>query len=456
MNRIYTKIEGNTKERPTRLSRSFVERINQPGRYGDGHGGYGLSLVVKPRAGGGVRKAWVQRLIVEGQPVNIGLGPYPVVTLKEARDAALQNRRTVWQGLDPRSKSDNRVPTFAEAAEKVLAIHAATWKDKRAARHWQQSLRDYAGPINRKKVDLVTSADVLKVLTPLWNEKRATAQRLRQRIGLIMKWAIAEGLRFDNPAGEAIGQALPRGGQRVVHHKALPHSEVAAAIKTIRATNAARSSILALEFLVLTAARSTEVRGARWDEIDQHAGVWTISGDRMKSGQEHRVPLSTGAFLVLEQVMEISGGSGLVFPSPRKGKMISERTLGLLLTAHGVDCTPHGMRSSFRDWSSETGVSSEAAEAALAHTVRNRVEAAYRRSDLLNARVQLMQEWSDYLGYQGLLDFLEMRMPESIGRRRVPEAMPSKEHSVADDAEPMGIPSREDMRVRQGHSALGG
>ena len=354
--------------------------------------------MVKPRAGGGVRKAWVQRLIVEGQPVNIGLGPYPVVTLKEARDAALQNRRTVWQGLDPRSKSDARVPTFAEAAEKVIAIHAATWKDKRAARHWRQSLRDYAVPINRKKVDLVTSADVLKVLTPLWNEKRATAQRLRQRIGLIMKWAIAEGLRFDNPAGEAIGQALPRGGQRVVHHKALPHSEVAAAIKTIRATNAARSSILALEFLVLTAARSTEVRGARWDEIDIEAKIWTIPSGRTKTRQEHRVPLSEQALEVLSEARTRLGGDSLMFPS-KTGKTQGSTTLLNLWHDVAPGTTIHGsIRSGFGDWAEETKVPHNVREAVLAHAKGTKTEQAYYRSDLLEQRREVMEAWARYLG----------------------------------------------------------
>lgn len=387
--------------RPIRLSRSFVERVSPPGRYGDGHGGYGLALVVKPRAGGGCRKAWVQRLIIEGKPVNIGLGPYPIVTLKEARDAALQNRRAVWNGLDPRGKEDARVPTFEQAAEKVLALHAATWRGRNSEGAWRQSLRDYTKAIARKRIDRISSADVMAVLTPIWNDKRATARRLRQRIGAVMKWAIAEGLRFDNPAGEAIAEALPKGGQRTRHYQALPHSEVSAALATIRASNAARASIMAFEFLVLTATRSGETRGARWDEIDMDGRTWTIPADRMKAGREHRVPLSNGALSVLEQAQEISDGSGLVFPSTRRGKQLSDRTLGLMLTTYGIAAVPHGFRSSFRDWAAENGVNREVAEAALAHTIKNQVEAAYFRSDLYNARAEVMQNWSRYLQYRG-------------------------------------------------------
>ena len=386
--------------RPQRLSNSFVERVAQPGRYGDGHGGYGLSLMVKPRAEGGWRKSWAQRLIIDGHPVNVGLGPYPVVSLKEAREAALANRRSVWNGLDPRSKKETKVPTFAEAAEKVIAIHAASWKDGgHSEKQWRQSLRDYTKAIARKKIDRINSHDILAVLTPIWNEKRETAKRVRQRMGAVMNWAIAEGLRFDNPAGEAIHEALPRGGQRVVHHKALHHSEVAAALETVRGSNAARASILALEFLVLTAARGGEVRGARWEEIDLESRTWTVPAERMKAGVEHRVPLSSGALSILEQAQEILDDSGLLFPSTRRGKMISERTMGLLLTRHGVDGVPHGMRSSFRDWAAERGERREVAEAVLAHTVKNSVEAAYFRSDLYEARVKLMQDWNDYLGY---------------------------------------------------------
>ena len=387
---------------PQRLSRSFVERVNEPGRYGDGRGGFGLTLIVRPRAGGGVRKIWAQRLTIDGAPVDIGLGPYPVVTLKEARDAALKNRRAVWQGRDPRRKKDTRVPTFEEAAEKVIKAHQDSWKSgSELPGRWRQMFRDYAKTIARKRVDSIGSADVLAVLLPIWNEKRATAKQLKQRIGAVMKWAIAEGLRADNPAGEAIVEALPKNGKRTVHHKALHHSKMGAAVEAIRTqTYASRSASLALEFLILTATRGGEVRGARWSEIDMENRTWTIPAERMKTKREHRIPLSSGAMLVLMLADEIRDGSGLVFPSTYRGKQLSERTLGRLLINARLDCVPHGMRSSFRNWAAEcSDVPREIAEHALAHVEGSASELAYLRTDYFERRRTLMQDWSDYLMY---------------------------------------------------------
>ena len=382
------------------LSKTFVERVKKPGRYGDGRGGFGLSLLVRPRAGGGVRKIWAQRLTIDGKPVDIGLGPYPVVTLKEARDAALENRRAVWQGRDPRRKKDAGVPTFEEAAEKVIKAHQDSWKTgSDLPGRWRQMFRVYAKAIAKKRVDSIGSADVLTVVMPIWNEKRATARQLRQRIGAVMKWAIAAGLRSDNPAGEAIVEALPKNGKRTVHHRALHYSKVGAALEAIRAqTHASTASILALEFLILTATRGGEVRGARWDEIDMEGRGWLIPSSRMKNKREHRVPLSIGAMRVLMLADEIRDGSGLVFPSTQAGKRMSERTLGRLLISAGVECVPHGMRSSFRDWAADcSDVPREIAEHALAHVEGSASELSYRRTDYFERRRTLMEAWSDYL-----------------------------------------------------------
>ena len=325
----------------------------------------------------------------------IGLGPYPVVALEEARSAALANRRAVWNGLDPRNKKDTKVPTFAEAAEKVIAIHAASWKGGKSEGQWRASLRDYAiDRLGSKRLDQIDSGDILAVLTPIWNEKRETAKRVRQRIGAVMKWGIAAGWRADNPAGDSIGEALPKIGQQKKHQRALPHGEVAAALVTIG--GAWPQTVYALQFLTLTAARSGEVRGAKWAEIDLEAKTWTIPAERMKIGVEHRIPLSSGALVVLDSGRELRDESGLVFPSVRGGQL-SDNTLSKLLRENNIKCVPHGMRSSFRDWAAEAGVSREVAEAALAHTVKNSVETAYFRSDLYDARVKLMQAWSDYL-----------------------------------------------------------
>ena len=371
--------------------------MKRPGRYGDGRGGFGLSLLVKPTTTGRLSKTWSQRLRIHGRPVNVGLGAYPVVTLAEAREAALKNRRTVAQGRDPRSGG---IPTFAEAVETVIAIHRPSWRSgDRYEAQWRGTLRRYASPrIGHRPVHEITTADVMGVLLAddFWNQKRVTARVVRQRIGAVMKWAVAQGYREDNPAGDAISAALPKNGVRVRHQRALPHGEVADALERVRASDALPSTKLALELLVLTACRSGEVRMAGWAEFDLDRAIWTIPEDRTKSGREHRVPLSSGALKVLDQAKVLGGGGGLVFPG-RRLRPLGESTMSLLLRRFGIRCVPHGMRSSFRDWCSETGVRREVAEAALAHVVKNKVEAAYARSDLLESRREVMERWSEYL-----------------------------------------------------------
>ena len=384
-------------KRPKKLSAAFVKTVKRPGRYGDGRGGFGLSLLVKPTTTGRLSKTWSQRLRIHGHPVNVGLGAFPVVRLAEAREQALKNRRTVAQGRDPRSGG---IPTFAEAVETVIAIHRPSWRSgSRYEDQWRGTLRRYAVPrFGDKRVNEITTADVMRALLAddFWNRKRVTARVVRQRIGAVMKWAVAQGFREDNPAGDAISAALPKNGVRVRHQKALPHGEVAGALDRVHASNALLSTKLALEMLVLTACRSGEVRMARWSEFDLREAVWTMPEDRTKSGREHRVPLSSGALKVLEQAKTLGGGEGLVFPG-RRVRPLGDATLSLLLRRFGIRCVPHGMRSSFRDWCSETGVRREVAEAALAHVVKNKVEAAYARSDLLDSRREVMERWSAYL-----------------------------------------------------------
>ncbi len=384
-------------KRPTQLSATFVQKVSRPGRYGDGRGGHGLSLLVKTTSTGRLSKTWSQRMRVNGHSCNVGLGAFPVVTLAEARAAALENRRAVAQGRDPRDRSGG-VPTFEQAVEKVIAIHEPTWKDgARSAEIWRSSLRDYAMPrLGPKLVNQITTADVLAVLVPIWSEKRETAKRVRQRIGAIMKWSVAEGHREDNPAGDAIGAALPKGGGSQKHQQALPHAEVGEAVRKVRDSQAGPATKLAFEFLVLTAARSGEVRGAKWDEIDLEARTWTVPAERIKADREHRVPLSPGAMEVLAEAWELADGSGLVFPSPR-GKTLSDMTISKLVRELDIPAVPHGFRSSFRDWAAEcSDAPREVCELALAHVNSDRVEAAYRRMDLFDRRRQLMEDWGTY------------------------------------------------------------
>ena len=385
------------KKHSVRLSATFVRNVNAPGRYGDGYGGLGLSLFVRPRAHGGFSKSWAQSVRCNGRNTSLGLGSYPVVTLAMARDKALANARTIAQGRDPRRRAQ-QVPTFAQANETVIAIHAENWKSDRSESQWRASLRDYAMPrLAGKGVDAVTTADVMAVLLPIWSTKRETAKRVRQRIGAVMKWAVAQGYRDDNPAGDAISAALPKTAVRQQHMRALPHAEVGAALVRVRASGAYLATKLAFEFLVLTAGRSGEVRNARWEEIDRAGAAWTIPAERMKAGREHRVPLSPRVLEILDEAAQLFDGNGLVFPSPT-GRVLNHATMTSLLRGLGIDAVAHGFRSSFRDWAAEcTDAPREVCEIALAHVNTDRVEAAYRRTDLFDRRRRLMADWAAYV-----------------------------------------------------------
>ena len=378
-----------------KLTSAFVRTVATAGKYSDEHG---LMLRVLPSGS----KQWVQRIVVRGRRCDIGLGGYPIVMLAQARETALENRRLARAGGDPLAlRAQPDVPTFEAAAAAVIELHAATWKDSgKSAAQWRASLDTYAMPrLGTMPVNRIGMGDVMAVLLPIWNDKRETARRVRQRIRAILQWAIAKGYRTDNPAGDAIAAALPKNGNVVQHQRAIPHCEVAAAIRAVHGSDAGVSTRLAFEFLVLTAARSGEVRGARWDEIDLDAATWTVPAERMKGGRPHRVPLSARALAVLAESAEIADGAGLVFPGSRRGKPLSENTMGKVIRDLGIPCVTHGFRSSFRDWAAEsTNTPREVCEAALAHTVRDRVEAAYNRTDLFNRRRALMEQWALYVG----------------------------------------------------------
>ena len=384
--------------RPYRLSARFVATVREPGRYGDGRGSGGLSLLVKRTARGHLAKSWAQRIQVDGRARNLGLGVWPHVSLAEARRKCVLNlvARSRGELVTGRKRT---VPTFAEAAEKVLAIHAAGWKPGgRSEADWRWTLDSYAMPkLGKRPVDRISTADVMAVLVPIWSEKRVTARKVRQRIGAVMRWAVAQGYREDNPAGDAIGAALPKKGVRPRHFAALPYGKVAGAIATVGGSGADPAVVLAFEFLVLTASRSGEVRGARWDEMDLEEREWRIPAKRMKTSRDHRVPLSTRALAVLAEARALAGASGLVFPSPT-GKPHSRAAISRLVQQLGIGAVPHGFRSSFRDWAAEcTDAPREVCELALAHVNTNAVEAAYRRSDLFERRRELMEAWAEFL-----------------------------------------------------------
>ena len=329
--------------------------------------------------------------------------------MADARKKALENRRLIEGGEDPRGGG---VPTFGEAAERVIQMHREGWKDgSKTEYRWRSTLKTYAYPwLEAKRVDRITTSDVMHVLEPIWHTKNPTAQTVKREISAIMRWSIAEGYRPDNPAGEAITAALPKHTGRRKHHRALPHDEVAAALDKVRRSAAYPTSILLLEYQILTAVRPTEARLARWSEIDFETATWTIAAQRTKKHREHRVPLSTRVVSILHEARPYGNDSGLVFVGARGGQ-IGKSSVGEMLRRTGVDCVPHGFRSSFRIWVEECAdVPGSIAEAALGHQNRNQVEAAHLRTDLLPQRRALMEAWATYL--QEGLDALAKRVQE--------------------------------------------
>ena len=376
-----------------RLTTRFVQTA-PPGKHGDGDG-TGLMLVVQPSGS----RSYVQRVMIHGKQRDIGIGSTRWTTLAEARKAARDNQRLARRGGDPTAlRAGRHVPTFGEGLEAVLVLQRPNWRDGgKSEGQWRASIRDYAGALVEKPVSDITAHDVLAVVDPVWNDKRETARRVLQRIGAVLRWAVAGGHRPDTPI-EAVRAALPKNGVQRAHHRALPHAEVGAALATIRESQAWPSTRLALEFVALTAARSGEVRGMKWEEVDLEAATCTVPADRMKASRPHRVPLSGAAVAILEAARPLSDGApdSLVFPSQR-GRPLSDATMGKLMRDRGIDAVRHGFRSSFRDWCGESGIAREVAEAALAHVIRDKAEAAYARSDLIGRRREVMEAWAAYL-----------------------------------------------------------
>ena len=374
------------------LSAAFV-RSAPAGRHCDGNG---LYLYVQ-RTG---TRSWIQRLVIRGRKRELGLGNVALVSLAEAREQALANRKLARAGGDPLAEKRRSVgiPTFAEAARRVAEQKRPGWRSSTHPRNWIRSLELHAFPrIGKVPVSEVTSADVLEILTPMWHTKGRTARYVHLRIRAVLEWAIAMDWRTDNPCDRLLPVLGPQLNV-VEHRKALPHWEVAAAIEKVRAADPAKVDALAFEFLVLTAARNGEVRGAAWSEIDREKGIWTVPASRMKTAREHRVPLCGRALEILDAARRLGGGEGpIVFVNDRGQSLGSER-LTRLLTRHRIAAVPHGFRSSFRDWvAKETDHPREVVEAALAHVVQNKVEAAYMRSDLFERRRRLMNDWETYL-----------------------------------------------------------
>ena len=375
-----------------RLSTAEIERA-LPGKHADGGG---LTLVVKPSG----RRSWVARVSTDGKRREIGLGGYPAVSLDEARERAAQLRvRAQFRRERTMPSPNGRVPTFAEAAAAVHALNVPHWRSARHAAEWLDSLHRHAADLLDMPVDRITRNCVLEVLHLIWHDKPATARRVRQRIRTVLAYAMAMHEHIpSNAAGDGIEAALPPTPRIRNHQRALHYSDVPEALERVAAASSSEAAKLCLRFLVLTAARSTEARCARWSEIEQADATWRIPGERMKSGTEHRVPLSRQALEVLDAARALDDGSGLVFPSPQKpGHPLIWQTLLKLLRTNDVDCTVHGFRSSFKTWTIEATTTPWAVgEAALAHMVGNSTEAPYVRGDLFDLRRELMADWADF------------------------------------------------------------
>ena len=357
--------------------------------------GNGLMLVVRPSGS----RQWVQRIVIHGKRVDIGLGGYPLVLMSEAREQALENRRIARKGGDPRIKPIP-VPTFAEAARSVHEQHARHKNERDRARWLSEIARHVFPPLANRPIDQITTGDILRVFEPIWHSSPTVAKRVRQRVSFIFQWAIGHGFRNDDPA-DSVSAVLGKVNHVVEHHKSVHHSKVAGAIETIRQSRRMDTLKMVFEFMILTATRPNEAIGARWDEIDLDAKVWTIPVSRMKkSEREHRIPLSDRAIEILEQARPLSR-NGLVFPN-RVGKVFDEKKLADTARELEIGGKPHGFRSSFRDWATEIGgVPYDVSEACLSHKVGNSTTQAYDRTDRFDLRVPVMQQWADYLLVKG-------------------------------------------------------
>ncbi len=381
-----------------KLTKKLVENLGA-GRHGDGAG---LYLVVDPS---GARR-WIVRVTVKDQKnrkgaplrTDFGLGGADIVTINQARERALEYRRMAKTGLNPRFNAQRDIPTFEEISRQVHIDRMPTWKNPKHGQQWLNTLRDYAFPkIGRMPIDSIGQPEVLMCLSPIWTDKHETARRLSQRIKTVLDVAKSKGFRSGENPVTAIkdAQVLPRVKAKPQHHDAMPWRDVPAFFAELNGRSATAAK--ALQFTILTASRTSEVLDMTWPEVDFDARLWKVPAARMKSGKEHRVPLTGEMLAILEPLKAMA--SVYVFEGQKRHKPLSNMSMLMLLRRMGSDnVTVHGFRSSFRDWAAEVAnAPRELAEAALAHQVGSDVERAYARSDLLERRRKLMEWWSEWL-----------------------------------------------------------
>jgi integrase len=386
-----------------KLTATKLRTLVQPGTYGDGEG---LYLQVRgPR-----NRSWLFRYKLNRKPRLMGLGRAADLTLAEAREAAQAARRLVRQGIDPidrrrAERASTGLNTFREVAEAYIRAHSPGWRNAQHREQWQRTLESYAYPIlGSLGVATIDTGAIMRVLEPIWRGKTETAGRLRGRIEAVLDYASANGWRTgDNPARLRghLSKLLPARSKiaPVKHHPALPWQQIRTFMRDLQQQQSV--SALALRFTILTAARTGEVIGARWSEIDATGKVWCIPGARMKSGRDHRVPLSDDALDVLREMEKLrteDSDKAPVFPGSKRGIPLSNMAMLMLLRRMRKGrLTVHGFRSTFRDWCAETtNYPREVAEAALAHTLNDKTEAAYQRADLIEKRRRLMTDWSGF------------------------------------------------------------
>ena len=395
-----------------KLTTKMVTQLSEPGRYGDGNG---LYLVVSPAGS----KSWIQRVQIGGKRTDRGLGGVAKVSLGQARKIATANLAAIQNGKNPFEaghapapvKETPAIPTFADAARAVYALNLEEW-GAATAKRWLRRLEIHTFPtLGNRDVAEITRTDLADLLTPLRTENHETARKVRQALAKVFRWARAHDYRIDDPADDALGELVKKVKHVPEHHRTLPYCEVGAAIRKVQFGYALRVTGLAFEFLILTAARTSEIRGMVWAEVDLENAVWEIPADRMKAKRSHRGPLSNQAMVILRQVRHIPDPDaaddsifqlvevtdGHVFRMPT-GKPLSENSLLDRCEKDRIGATPHGFRTSFRGWAkAEYGARFEAIELALAHSIGTSVTQAYDREDLLEERREIMQAWASFL-----------------------------------------------------------
>ena len=387
-------------KRPPRLFDSFIKTVKECGRYGDGRGGHGLSLLVKERAmPGSYSKTFSQRLRINGEKCTFGLGAYPIVRLAEARTAALKNARRAAKGRNPRNVK--KCPTFSEAADAYIKVRRVKWKSNKTNHKkeldWRSTLRRFVIPhIGGMRVDKIKTPNVVACLNPIWNELRYTAKILLSRISAIMDHCKGLGYVKDNPAdASAVDKALQGVDVKPGKFRAVHYTKIAETLQAIRTADSRSANKLCMEFIILTACRPGEAREAVRDEIDLEKSLWVIPGERTKTDADHAVPLSSRAREILAEAKDLYPDSHLIFPST-KGTVIAGGTLSGLCKRLKLDGTPHGFRTTFKGWCKKTKVDRDLSEEALAHTVGG-TEGSYDREEVPELRAPIMEAYWQFI-----------------------------------------------------------